>query len=57
MPGAPREEMVQMRLARLLRGHVGEVVAVLVLLLAQAFCELSLPRYMCDIVNVGVVGG
>lgn len=45
-----------MRLARLLRGHVGEVVSVFVLLLAQALCELSLPRYMSDIVNVGVVG-
>ena len=45
-----------MRLARLLRGHVGEVVAVFALLLAQALCELSLPRYMSDIVNVGVVG-
>lgn len=45
-----------MRLARLLRGHVGEVVAVFALLLVQALCELSLPRYMSDIVNVGVVG-
>ncbi len=48
--------MVRMRLAKLLRGHVGEVVAVFVLLLVQAPCELSLPRYMSDIVNVGVVG-
>lgn len=45
-----------MRLAKLLRGRVGEVVAVFVLLLVQALCELSLPRYMSDIVNVGVVG-
>ncbi|MCI2085329.1 ABC transporter ATP-binding protein [Olsenella sp. kh2p3] len=45
-----------MRLAKLLRGHVGEVVAVFALLLVQALCELSLPRYMSDIVNVGVVG-
>ena len=45
-----------MRLAKLLRRHVGEVVAVFVLLLVQALCELSLPRYMSDIVNVGVVG-
>ena len=45
-----------MRLARLLRGHAGEVVAVFALLLVQALCELSLPRYMSDIVNVGVVG-
>ena len=45
-----------MRLARLLRGHVGEVVAVFALLQVQALCELSLPRYMSDIVNVGVVG-
>ena len=45
-----------MRLARLLRSHVGEVVAVFVFLIVQAVCELSLPRYMSDIVNVGVVG-
>jgi ATP-binding cassette subfamily B protein len=40
----------------LLRGHVREVVAVFALLLVQALCELSLPRYMSAIVNVGVVG-
>ncbi|MST71840.1 ABC transporter ATP-binding protein [Olsenella porci] len=45
-----------MRLVKLLRGHVGEVIAVFALLLVQALCELSLPRYMSDIVNVGVVG-
>lgn len=48
--------MAQMRLARLLRSHVGEVVVVFVFLIVQALCELSLPRYMSDIVNVGVVG-
>jgi ATP-binding cassette subfamily B protein len=48
--------MVRMRLAKLLRGHVGEAIAVFELLLVQALCELSLPRYMSDIVNVGVVG-
>ena len=48
--------MVQMRLARLLRSHAGEVVAVFAFLVVQAVCELSLPRYMSDIVNVGVVG-
>ena len=56
MPGAPWEKVVPMRLARLLRGHVGEVLAVFALLVVQALCELSLPRYMSDIVNVGVVG-
>lgn len=45
-----------MRLIKLLCGHVGEVIAVFALLLVQALCELSLPRYMSDIVNVGVVG-
>lgn len=45
-----------MRLFRLLRGHAGEVLLVFTLLLVQALCELSLPRYMSDIVNVGVVG-
>jgi len=44
------------RLVRLLRGHVREVAAVLALLLVQSLCELSLPRYMSAIVNVGVVG-
>lgn len=51
-----RRKVTPMRLARLLRDHVGEVVAVFALLLVQALCELSLPRYMSDIVNVGVVG-
>ncbi|MDD5799185.1 MAG: hypothetical protein PUD09_00840, partial [Coriobacteriales bacterium] len=45
-----------MRLFRLLRGYAGEVLLVFALLLVQALCELSLPRYMSDIVNVGVVG-
>ena len=54
--GALGERMVRMRLVKLLRGHVGEVVAVFAFLLVQALCELSLPRYMSDIVNVGVVG-
>ncbi|MDY3900929.1 MAG: ABC transporter ATP-binding protein [Atopobiaceae bacterium] len=45
-----------MRIFGLLRGHVAEVAAVCALLLVQALCELSLPRYMSDIVNVGVVG-
>jgi ATP-binding cassette subfamily B multidrug efflux pump len=45
-----------MRLARLLRPHAAEVASVVALLLVQALCELSLPRYMSDIVNVGVVG-
>ncbi|MGN0286916.1 MAG: ABC transporter ATP-binding protein [Atopobiaceae bacterium] len=45
-----------MKLLKLLRGHVVEVIAVFALLLVQAMCELSLPRYMSDIVNVGVVG-
>ncbi len=45
-----------MKFFGLLRGHVPEVVAIVALLLVQALCELSLPRYMSDIVNVGVVG-
>ncbi|MGN0076519.1 MAG: ABC transporter ATP-binding protein [Parafannyhessea sp.] len=45
-----------MSLVRLLRGHGREVAAVLALLLVQSLCELSLPRYMSAIVNVGVVG-
>lgn len=44
-----------MRLIRLLKGHVGEVLVILLALIASAVCELGLPRYMSDIVDVGIM--
>ena len=37
--------------------YIGMLLAVLLLLLVQAFCDLSLPDYMSDIVNNGVING
>ncbi|MGL5174541.1 MAG: hypothetical protein ACRC75_11865, partial [Olsenella sp.] len=42
---------------RFFRGHLPALACVAVLLVIQAFCELSLPQYMSDIVNVGVGQG
>lgn len=44
-----------MRTLRYLRGHIPVVLAAVALLAVQATCELMLPRYMADIVNVGIV--
>jgi len=44
------------KLIRLLRGHIPQVIAVLALLVVQAICDSSLPRYMSDIVDTGIVG-
>ena len=40
---------------RYLKGHIPAVLAVVALLAVQVTCELMLPRYMADIVNVGIV--
>ena len=44
-----------MNTLRYLKGHIPAVLAVVALLAVQATCELMLPRYMADIVNVGIV--
>lgn len=44
-----------MKVVKLLRGSAGVVAVILALLVAQALCELSLPRYMADIVDVGIM--
>ncbi len=43
-----------MRLLKYLGKHVGAVVLVLVLLIGQAFCDLMLPNYTAQIVDVGI---
>ena len=46
-----------MKILRFLRGHIRAFALVMVLLVAQAMAELSLPQYMSDIVDVGVEQG
>ena len=43
-----------MRLFKYLGKHLGAVALVLVLLVAQAFCDLMLPNYTSEIVDVGI---
>ncbi len=42
---------------KLLKPHLPAVLAVIVLLIVQAFSELSLPGYMSDIVDIGLTRG
>lgn len=44
-----------MKVLKLLRGSGLVVAAILGLLIVEALCELSLPRFMADIVDVGIM--
>ena len=46
-----------MRVMKSLRGHIPSVVVIVLLLVAQSFCELSLPAYTSRIVDTGIQGG
>mgnify|MGYP004455136119 CR=1 FL=1 len=43
-----------MRVIKYFKGHVGAVALVVLLLAAQAFCDLSLPNYTAKLVDVGI---
>ena len=43
-----------MRIFKYLKGHTAAVLVVLVLLVGEAFCDLALPTYTGNIVNVGI---
>ena len=43
-----------LNILRYLKRHVGMVVLILALLCVQAYCDLTLPRYTSDIVDVGI---
>ncbi|MDO4891046.1 MAG: ABC transporter ATP-binding protein, partial [Coriobacteriaceae bacterium] len=43
-----------MRLFRNLKGHVGALLLIFVLLIGQAVCDLALPTFTSDIVDVGI---
>jgi ATP-binding cassette subfamily B protein len=46
-----------MKIIKFLKGHVLAIIVCLVLLVIQANCDLSLPGYMSDIVDVGIQQG
>ena len=45
------------KLLKFLKLHAGAVLAILCVLMVQAWCDLSLPTYTSDIVNVGIQQG
>ncbi|MEG1932929.1 MAG: ABC transporter ATP-binding protein, partial [Pygmaiobacter sp.] len=48
---------IMTKLARYLKPYLGLAVLCIGLLLVQACCDLTLPNYMSDIVNVGIQKG
>ena len=46
-----------LKLAKYLKKSVGIIVVILALLFLQAYCDLSLPSYTSDIINVGIQQG
>ncbi len=42
------------KLFQFMKPYAGSVLAILLVLLVQAYCDLSLPTYTSDIVNVGI---
>ncbi len=45
------------KLFKFLKPYAGAVTAILCVLIVQAYCDLSLPTYTSDIVNVGIQQG
>ena len=45
------------KLLKFLKPYAGAVVAIVCILVVQAYCDLSLPTYTSDIVNVGIQQG
>ena len=46
-----------LKLAKYLKQFIGSIVLILILLALQAICDLSLPQYTSNIVNVGIQQG
>lgn len=46
-----------MKIVKYLKNHIAAVFIIFCLLIVQAFCELSLPAYTSDIVDVGIQNG
>ena len=45
------------KLRKYVRPFLGSILVIIVLLFGQAMCELAMPDYMSDIVNVGINAG
>lgn len=45
------------KLLKFLKPYAGTVLAILCVLIVQAYCDLSLPSYTSDIVNIGIQQG
>lgn len=45
------------KLFKYLKQHAGVILAIIIVLFVQAFCDLSLPMYTSDIVNIGIQQG
>lgn len=45
------------KILKFLKPHAASVVAIIAVLVLQAYCDLSLPAYTSDIVNVGIQQG
>lgn len=45
------------KLFKFLKPYAGAVVAIICILVVQAYCDLSLPTYTSDIVNIGIQQG
>ena len=45
------------KILKFLKPHMASVVAIIAVLVLQAYCDLSLPAYTSDIVNVGIQQG
>lgn len=45
------------KLLKFLKPYAGTVLAILCVLIVQAYCDLSLPTYTSDIVNIGIQQG
>lgn len=45
------------RILKYLKSSMAAVIAIVLLLMVQAYCDLSLPQYMSDIVDIGIQQG
>lgn len=45
------------KLRKYVRPFLGSILVIIALLFGQAMCELAMPDYMSDIVNVGINAG
>ena len=39
------------------KDHIGIILVIIALLVVQAYCDLALPSYTSDIVDVGITNG